>query len=109
MKYVFVCRDGQHRSAIAARKTLDIMSGRYADLETDYFGVRGNDSNEEKREILNGADFVFVMEENMRFDLRNVLGYKGKLVCLNILNSDDADDRMVERRLREEFEKLGLI
>src|SRR3989338_10744144 len=88
MKYIFVCNHGQHRSAIAARVAKELGDECGVKLETDYFGVNDCLSNREKGKILEGADAVFVMEKNMFFDIKEVLRYEGKVICLDVSNRE---------------------
>ena len=119
MKYVFVCNHGQHRSAMAARIAKELGDERGVKLETDYFGVNDCLSNREKGKILEGADAVFVMEKNMFFDIKEVLRYEGKVICLDVFNREyergnfpsssdyEKEEREMEKKLRDGFCLLG--
>lgn len=108
MKYVFVCKDGSFRSAIAARLVGNAAAERGISLITDYFGVRDALSNSEKRVILEDAERVYIMEDVMRFDVERVLGYDGEVICLGIQEREDLTVEDISRRLHEEATLLFL-
>lgn len=103
MKYVFVCKHGESRSAKAARIAYKIGLEKNLNLETDYFGVIDNIPNSAKQKILINADKVFIMEENMRFDIERVLRFQGPIICLNIEDKGNLEESEIEEKVREIF------
>ena|SRR3989338_9862026 len=99
MKYVFVCKHGQHRSATCARIAHDIGLEKKFELETDYVGISENESEEDKANRLNEADRVFVMEENMRWHVKKVWHYYKEIICLNIEDREIEDKEIREKLL----------
>lgn len=101
MKYIFVCKHGQHRSAIAARIAYKIGLENNLSLETDYFGIADSQPNSIKREILKDADKVFIMEEYMRFDIEKILHFNKEVICLDIQDNFKIEENQIEKILQE--------
>lgn len=101
MKYIFVCKHGQYRSALAARIAQRIGLELNLNLETNYFGIADNQPNSEKRRILENTDRVFIMEEEMRFDIEKVLRFQGPIICLAIPDKKEIGESQIEKIVRE--------
>lgn len=103
MKYVFVCKYGEYRSAIAARLVEKIAFENGFNVKTDYFGVRDGLSNEEKRGILADADRVYIMESYMKFDIEKILGFTGEIFCLDIEDNRDLTESGIKKVLQQKI------
>lgn len=103
MNYIFVCKHGQHRSAIAARIAEKLLQEKYPNtpIETDYFGTDDALPNSEKIKILEQADKVFVMEPSMVFDIKKILRYQGPITILNIQDSQELKESDIEKILNQ--------
>lgn len=86
---------------MAARIAYKIGLENNLSLETDYFGIADSQPNSLKREILKDADKVFIMEENMRFDIEKVLHFSKDIICLNIPDAHKLEESYMEKILRE--------
>lgn len=106
MKFVFVCRHGEFRSAYSADFFKQMAEKRGIDVTTDYFGVKSSIPNSERRQILDDADCVYVMEPDMVFDIQKVFGYQGEVRCLNIPDVPSLKANDIELVVKKHF--LGI-
>ena len=86
---------------MAARIAYKIGLENNLRLETDYFGITDSQPNSIKRGILKEADKVFIMEENMLFDIKEVLRFDKEIICLNIQDNHKIEESYIEKIIRE--------
>ena len=105
MKYVFVCKYGQDRSPTAAYVAEEIAKGKGIELETASLGL-SEDIGFDIRKKLFDADKVFVMEEEMIFDVRDIYKYGGEVINLDIKDSYQYMDKNLVDILKEKLERF---
>jgi len=105
-KYLFMCREGQKRSPMAAEVAREIAQERDRKIEMHFGPVPETTPNPLIQRHLGGYDKIFVMESWMARRVRDQ-GYEGKLVNLRIGdNGYAADDPRLRATLRNRLKKF---
>lgn len=56
-------------------------------------------SESEKSEIVKDADRVYIMEENMRFNVEKMWNYSGEIICLDLRDRDNLSEKEIRQTI----------